>query len=125
MTENNKALLDRIGAEQVRAGYSNTAPGMSITAVCAVLIACVVAGSGAVTWTVALVFAGLMVGQISLRLVLIRTYLKRKPPEHEWRLWNRRFAIAALIASFILGIGSLWMLPVGRFDMQLLVMLFV
>lgn len=125
MTNNNIELINRIGAEQVRSAYRNTAPGMSITAICATLIACVLAGSGAITWTVALVFMSVMLTQISLRLGLIRAYLRRKPPDHEWRMWSRRFTLAALAASLVLGIGSLWLLPVERFDMQLLVMLFI
>ena len=125
MTNNNIELINRIGAEQVRSAYRNTAPGMSLTAICATLIAGVLGGSGAVTWTVALIFTAVMLTQIGLRLGLIRAYFKRKPPDHEWRLWSRRFTIAALIASFALGISSLWLLSVERFDMQLLVMLFI
>jgi signal transduction histidine kinase/CheY-like chemotaxis protein len=125
MTNNNIELINRIGAEQVRSAYRNTAPGMSLTAFCATLIAGVLGGSGAVSWTVALVFTAVMLTQIGVRLGLIRLYFKRKPPDHEWRLWSRRFTIAALIASFVLGGSSLWLLPVERFDMQLLVMLFI
>jgi len=125
MTTHNIELINRIGAEQVRSAYRNTAPGMSTTAVAALLIAGILGGSGAVSWTVATVFAGFMLLQIGARLTLIFTYLRRKPPDAEWRLWSRRFSLGALLASLFLGGCSWWLLPPGRFDMQLLVMLYM
>ena len=125
MSTNNIELTNRIGAEQVRSGYRNTAPGMSATGIAAVLIATILGGSGAVSWTVAIVFAGFMLLQIGVRLTLIFTYLRRKPPDSEWRSWSRRFAIAALIASLGLGAFSWVLLSPARFDMQLLVMLYL
>ncbi|HEV7609310.1 MAG TPA: hybrid sensor histidine kinase/response regulator [Steroidobacteraceae bacterium] len=125
MKTNDAELTNRIGAEQVRSAYSNTAPGMSSTAVGALLIAGILGGSGAVSWTVAIVFAGCMLLQIGARLTLIFTYLRRKPRDSEWRLWNRRFSIGALVASLFLGGSSWWLLPPQRFDMQLLLMLYL
>jgi len=125
LSTNNIELTNRIGAEQVRSGYRNTAPGMSATGIAAVLIATILGGSGAVSWTVAIVFAGFMLLQIGVRLTLIFTYLRRKPPDSEWRSWSRRFAIAALIASLGLGAFSWVLLSPARFDMQLLVMLYL
>ena len=61
MTTHNIELINRIGAEQVRSAYSNTAPGMSATGVAAILIATILGGSGAVSWTVAFAFTGFMV----------------------------------------------------------------
>ncbi len=125
MTSSNTAFENRIGAEQVRSAYQNTAPGMTATGIAAVLVACIVAGSGAVNWDVAITFMTVMSLQIGARLALIFTYLRRKPPDREWVAWRRRFSIGALVGSFTLGIGSLWLMPVERFDMQLLVMLYI
>ena len=125
MTTNSIELINRIGAAQVRSAYRNTAPGMFATGLAATMVAGILGGSGAVSWTVAIVFAGVMLLQIGARLTLIFTYLRRKPPDAEWRLWSRRFAIAALLASLFLGGCSWWLLPPARFDMQLLVMLYL
>ncbi|MEJ0084292.1 MAG: hybrid sensor histidine kinase/response regulator [Pseudomonadota bacterium] len=125
MATNNIELINRIGAEQVRSAYRNTAPGMTATALAALLIAAILAGTGAVSSLVATVFGFVMVAQIGTRILLIATYLRRKPPDHEWRTWARRFAYGALVASFTLGLGSWWLLAPGRFDMQLLVMLYL
>jgi signal transduction histidine kinase/CheY-like chemotaxis protein len=125
VTTNNIELINRIGAEQVRSAYRNTAPGMSATALGALLVATILAGTGAVSTLVAGIFGAVMVTQIGTRLVLIAAYLRRKPPEHEWRPWARRFAYGALFASLTLGLGSWWLLAPGRIDMQLLVLLYL
>ena len=125
MTTNNIELINRIGAEQVRSAYRNTAPGMSATAIGATLVAAILGASGAVSWPVAISFTAFMLVQIGLRLTLIFTYLRRKPPASEWRLWSRRFTIGVLIASVSMGLFSWWLLPASRFDMQLLVMLYL
>ena len=103
MSSNNLELINRIGAEQVRSAYRNTAPGMMATLVGALLIVGILGGSGAVSPMVAAVFAGVMLAQIGVRLTLIFTYSRRKPPDEEWRTWSRRFAAGALFASLFLG----------------------
>lgn len=121
----NIELEDRIRAEQVRSAYSNTAPGMSATAVAAILVAGILAGTGAITWTLAVVFSAFMLVQIHARMLLITTYQRRQPPDHEWRIWSRRFSIGVSVASFGVGGFSLLLLSPQHFDMQLLVMLFI
>jgi signal transduction histidine kinase/CheY-like chemotaxis protein len=121
----NPELTNRIGAEQVRSAYRNTAPGMSATLVGASLVAAILGGSGAVAPGVAIAFTAIMLAQIGARLALIFTYLRRDPPDSEWRLWSRRFTAGALVASVILGGSSWWLMPPGRIDMQLLVMLYL
>ena len=118
-------LEDRIRAEQVRSAYSNTAPGMSATAVAAILVAGILAGTGAISWTLAVVFGAFMLVQIHARMLLITTYQRRQPPDHEWRIWSRRFSIGVAVASFGVGGFSLLLLSPQHFDMQLLVMLFI
>jgi signal transduction histidine kinase/CheY-like chemotaxis protein len=125
MPSNNIELINRIGAEQVRSAYRNTIPGMCASTVGAVLIAGILGLTGSVAWNVVLVFAGIMTLQMCVRLALFLTYLRRQPPDSEWRLWNRRFTVGVLIVSLFLGGGSWWLLPPQRFDLQLLVMLYL
>ncbi|MEO8017346.1 MAG: ATP-binding protein [Pseudomonadota bacterium] len=125
MKTNDIELTNRIGAEQVRSAYRNTAPGMSATALGATLVAGILGGSGAVSWVVAGTFTGLMLLQIGVRLTLIFMYLRRKPADSQWRSWSRRFSTGALVASLFLGVSSWWLLTPARFDMQLLVMLYL
>lgn len=125
MNTNNIELEDRIHAAQVRSAYSNTAPGMSATAVAAFLVAGILAGTGAVSWPIAIAFSVFMLVQIQARLLLIAAYHRHDPPDHEWRVWSRRFTVGVVIASFGLGLFSWLMLAPKQFDMQLLLMLYL
>ncbi len=125
MTTNNIELEDRIRAAQVRSAYSNTAPGMTATAVAAFLVAGILAGVGAVSWPLAIAFSVFMLVQIQARLLLISAYHRHQPPDHEWRIWSRRFSIGVTIGSFGLGGFSLLLFPPRHFDMQLLLMLYL
>jgi signal transduction histidine kinase/ActR/RegA family two-component response regulator len=125
MRTENIELDNRIHAEQVRSAYTNTATGMSATAIAGFLVAAILAGVGAVSWSLAITFSVFMLVQIHARLLLIDTYQRRQPPDHEWRLWSRRFTIGVAVASFGLGLFSLLLLSPRHFDMQLLVMLYI
>ncbi|HTU64544.1 MAG TPA: hybrid sensor histidine kinase/response regulator [Steroidobacteraceae bacterium] len=118
-------LENRIGAEQVRSAYANTAPGMTATAIAAALVATILAGVGAVSIALAVTFTVFMFAQILARLLLIKTYRQQRPPDHEWRVWARRFTLGVVVASVGLGIFSLFLLSPTHFAMQLLVMLFL
>jgi len=125
MATNNIENDDRIRAAQVRSAYSNTAPGMTATAVAAFLVAGILAGTGAVGWPLAITFCVFMLVQIQARLLLIATYHRQQPPDHEWRIWSGRFTAGVMVASFGLGGFSLVLLSPHFFDMQLLMMLFL
>src|SRR6185436_6058037 len=71
MTTKDIELEDRIRAAQVRSAYSNTAPGMTATAVAGFLVAGILGGVGAVSWTVAIVFSVFMLIQIHARRFLL------------------------------------------------------
>ena len=98
MPTQNIELDNRIHAEQVRSAYTNTATGMSATAIAGFLVAAILAGVGAVSWTLAITFSVFMLVQIHARLLLIDTYQRREPPDDEWRLWSRRFTIGVAVA---------------------------
>jgi signal transduction histidine kinase/ActR/RegA family two-component response regulator len=125
MTTNNIELEDRIRAAQVRSAYSNTAPGMTATAVAAFLVAGILAGVGAVGWPLAIAFSVFMLVQIQARLLLISAYHRHQPPDHEWRVWSRRFSFGVVVASFGMGGFSLLLFSPRHFDMQLLLMLYL
>jgi two-component system, sensor histidine kinase len=125
MTTRTQLLEDRIGAEQVRSAYRNTAPGMTATLVGGCLVGALVAGAGAVPWPVAIGFMAAMIVQTAARLALIFTYLRREPPDSQWRYWGRWFTAGALAGGLTLGLGSLWLMPREHFEMQLLTLLYI
>lgn len=125
LLNNDSELDNRIHAEQVRSAYTNTATGMTVTAIAGFLVVAILVGVGAAGWTLAICFGAFMLVQMHARLLLIDTYQRRQPPDHEWRLWSRRFTIGAVVASVGLGGFALLLLPAGRFDLQLLIMLYL
>jgi signal transduction histidine kinase/ActR/RegA family two-component response regulator len=125
MTTQSQALENRIGAEQVRSAYRNSAPGMIATLAGACLVSALVAGAGAVSWSVAIAFMSAMIVQLVARLALIFTYLRRKPPDLQWRRWGQWFTAGALVGGLTLGIGSVWLMPREHFEMQMLTLLYI
>ncbi len=125
MNDNNTniQLLDRIRSEQVRSIYRNTAPGLIITNLAAGLVSVTVAWVGAIPWRTVIIFMTVMVIQTSLRLGLFLLFSRVSPPPHAWRKWALWFTVGCAIGGLTLGAGSFFLMPVERFDMQLLVML--
>lgn len=111
---------DRIRAEQIRTIYRNTTPGLLIT-----LLAFLVM-SGAFVYieptlhTKASVFVALMIVQTFARLWLHRTYARIPRPQSEWRRWARWFTLGSFIGGSLIGIGTIWMLPSGNTDLELI-----
>jgi two-component system, sensor histidine kinase len=118
-------LDDRIRREQIRSIYGTTGPGLMVTVLSAGLVSGILGGVGAVPWPTLIVFMVAMVVQAGVRLVLFYVHKRAADPDASWQLWARYFMIGALIGGLTLGAGSLWLLPVGHLDMQLLVLLFI
>lgn len=125
MNTNNIELEDRIRAAQVRLAYSSSAVGMSATAVAAFLVAAILAGTDAVSWPVAIAFSVFMLVQIQARLLLIAAYHRQDPPDHEWRVWSRRFTAGVIVGSFGLGVFSWVLFAAEQFDVRLIVLLYL
>jgi signal transduction histidine kinase/CheY-like chemotaxis protein len=59
-------------------------------------------------------------------LVVVRHFVRRADqraadPVGEWRRWARYFCIGSFIGGLVIGIASLWLMPAGRLDMQLII----
>lgn len=118
-------LRDRIHAEQVRSAYGSTAPGISVSVISSTLIATILAGTGAIGWTLAAAFAGFVLLQVSARLMLIHAFRRRQPPDRDWRRWSRYFSTGTFVAGVGHGGFSMLLMPPDRFDLQLLVMVYL
>src|SRR5262245_18786796 len=125
MSINNDEFEDRVRAAQVRSAYRHTARGLCATGVGAFLIAGILTWVDAVSWPVALAFSLFMLVQIQARLLLITAFHLQDPPYHEWRTWERRFTVGAIIASAGLGGFACLLLPPNQLEMQLLVLLYL
>jgi signal transduction histidine kinase len=113
--------LDRIRAEQIRSVYHVSPPGLIVATISSAIFASIVAASGAVSWQVVFIFITAQTSQVVLRHLVRRAYLRAADPVGEWRRWALYFCIGTLIGGLVIGIASLWLMPAGRLDMQLLI----
>jgi signal transduction histidine kinase/CheY-like chemotaxis protein len=114
--------LDRIRAEQIRSVYHVSPPGLVLATLGCGIFASIVAGSGAVSWRVVFIFMAAMILQVLVRqFVLRRAYQRAADPVSEWRRWALYFCIGGFIGGLVIGLASLWLMPAGRLDMQLII----
>jgi signal transduction histidine kinase len=113
--------FDRIRAEQIRSVYHVSPPGLILATIGAGLFASIVAASGAVGWHVVAIFMAAMILQVVVRHFVRRAYQRAADPVGEWRRWARYFCIGSFIGGLVIGIASLWLMPAGRLDMQLII----
>jgi signal transduction histidine kinase len=117
----NPALIERIRAEQVRLLYASGGLSMVVTLVIGTTVALLLMRAGTLAPRVAMIWIAVMVTHTSVRLVLRAAFLRRDPPDGEWKRWADRFMVGALAGALTWGIGSLWLLAPGHLDLQLLV----
>jgi two-component system, sensor histidine kinase len=112
--------LDRVRAEQIRSVYHVSPPGLIIATVSSAIFASIVAGSGAVSWRVVFIFMAVQLSQLVLRRFIWLAYRRAAKPVEEWRRWALYFCIGSFVGGLVIGVGSLWLMPTGRLDMQLI-----
>lgn len=115
------ALTDKVRAEQVRLVYGNGDLPMIATGLTAAVLSGLLIWLGTLTPTVAAIWLAVMATHISVRIGLRRTYLKAPNADSDWRKWGRRHAWGALAGGLSWGLGAFWILPAGRQDLQMLV----
>ena len=79
--------LDELRAEQIAGFYRNSTPGTVGGMIAAPILTGMLLYENAVCLRVAAVFLLFLALSTVARLVLIRTYLKVKPPVEDWRRW--------------------------------------
>jgi signal transduction histidine kinase/CheY-like chemotaxis protein len=111
---------NRLRAEQIRTIYRNATPGilMSLAAVTVMALAFVYLEPtlrGKAT-----VFIALMVLQTLGRLLLHRAFASRAPIDNDWQRWAHRFSAGTFIGGTVIGAGTIWLLPPGNTDLELI-----
>jgi two-component system, sensor histidine kinase len=113
--------FDRIRAEQIRSVYHVSPPGLILATIGAGIFSSIVAASGAVSWQVVIIFMSAMTLQVVVRHFVRSAYQRAADPVGDWRRWARYFCIGSFIGGLIIGVASLWLMPAGRLDMQLII----
>jgi two-component system, sensor histidine kinase len=117
--------LDRIRAEQVKSIYQHAPAGTLATLLAVTIMTAVLVFIGATRIEPAAWFSVAMCAQAGGRLLLYRTYLRVPRAEDEWRLWARRFCVAAVIGGLVVGFGAVYIMTAGRADLQVIALLLV
>jgi signal transduction histidine kinase/CheY-like chemotaxis protein len=112
--------LERLRAEQVRLLYANGGFPMVVTGAVSTALASLLVYLGALELKVALIWIGAVFLHTALRLVVRAGYLRTNPRDADWRRWANFFVAGSLAGGLTWGVGSLWLLIPGRFDLQML-----
>lgn len=116
---------ERVYAEQVRTIYKNTTPGMIVALIATLIVAVVFVYMDPTLRDKASLFGALMTIQTLTRLWLHRLYERRSPPDTEWRRWGTWFAVGTFVGGMTFGAGTIWMLPPGNSEMEMIAMLVI
>jgi signal transduction histidine kinase/CheY-like chemotaxis protein len=116
------ALRDAVRAEQVRLLYADGGFSLLTTFISGTLLAGLLVWQHAMAVLAAEVWVTAMAAQSVVRWGIRRAYLKAAPAATQWRPWARLFVAGTIAGGVVWGLGTLWMLPPDRFDLQMLVL---
>jgi two-component system, sensor histidine kinase len=120
-----EAFADRVRAAQVEAAYRGSLPGTLGSVFAAAALTLILIHVGTATPIVGTVVVATIAASAAARLLLVRAYRRAKPNIGQWRLWANRFTASALFGGLAWGAGALWLMPAGRLDLELMVMVVV
>jgi signal transduction histidine kinase len=115
--------LDELRAEQIAGFYRNSTPGTVGGMTAAPILTGMLLYENAVCLRVAAVFLLFLALSTVARLVLIRTYLKVKPPVEDWRRWASWAIATALFGGSCWGLGALFLMDTAPPEYQFMVLL--
>jgi signal transduction histidine kinase/ActR/RegA family two-component response regulator len=115
--------LDELRAEQIAGFYRNSTPGTVGGMIAAPILTAMLLYENAVRLRVAAIFVLLLAVSTVARLVLIRTYLKVKPPVEDWRRWASWAIATALVGGSCWGLGALFLMDAAPPEYQFMVLM--
>ncbi|HEV7691043.1 MAG TPA: ATP-binding protein [Hyphomonadaceae bacterium] len=114
--------LEQLRHEQVASLYSTGFMTMAVTwiaaAVLGALLVYIEQGSNAVA---VLVWFALVSLQAIARMVMTHVYRARPREPSEWKVWADWFTWGAIVGGVVWGIGTIFLMPPDRFDLQMLI----
>jgi len=118
------SLRDAVGAEQARLLYGSGF-SMFATLVAAAGLAVLFVYLGVLKVWIAATWLLISAAHISVRLVMIGIFRGSPDRDQHWRAWVNRFTIGAAVGGITWGIGGAVIMPQGRFDLQMLVVVLI
>jgi CheY-like chemotaxis protein len=115
------APLETVRAQQMRLLYADGDTPIYVTAAVGVLLVALFVYLKVLSWQVAGLWIGALAVQTFIRVALRDRNIRLNPPEAHWRRWAYGFTAVAALGGLVWGAGALWLLPPGRLDLQLLV----
>lgn len=115
--------LDELRAEQIAGFYRNSTPGTVGGMIAAPILTGMLLYENAVRLRVAAIFVLLLAASTVARLVLIRTYLRGKPPVEDWRRWASWAIATAFVGGSCWGLGALFLMDAAPPEYQFMVLL--
>ncbi|HVY83811.1 MAG TPA: HAMP domain-containing sensor histidine kinase, partial [Caulobacterales bacterium] len=115
--------LEDVRREQVAGLYRNLLVGMMSAWLGAAVLCVLFVQQHAVAKAVAIAWFALISALTLARVVLAATYTRSANARAEWRAWAAWFTTGCIVSGFAWGLGTLFFMAPGRFDLQLLIVL--
>jgi hypothetical protein len=115
----------RIQADQIDAMYRGSSTGLLASLIAGVILYVLLTRHGHVSPTAMNVWIGIMIVQVLIRVGLVQYYERLSPPPLQRPRWGRLFTLGAFVGGLCWGVGSLYMVTPGEFDIQLMVVLVI
>ena len=117
------AELERIRAEQVRVVYRGGVPGLIGSMLAGLILITTLIDVEAIKPALGATVLALILASAGGRFVLLYLYSRAGlPSQGAWRRWAKRMIASALFGGVVWGGGAIAMMPPGRFDLQIVVL---
>ncbi len=105
--------------------YRNGLVTIPVTWLAGAVLALVLVNAGGASPVAAWIWFGLLSAQTITRVALSFIYKRAKPAAEDWKPWADRVTAGSVIGGLVWGVGTLFLMPPDRFDLQMLVVLIV
>jgi signal transduction histidine kinase/CheY-like chemotaxis protein len=113
---------DRFRKELVELVYRSSVPGSVGSVFAAVILIATLINAGVVKSSVALTVLAVILASSALRFAVVYSYPRRGTMPADWRRWANRLFASAFLGGLVWGFGALAMMPPGRLDFQLMIL---